>query len=448
MVQIAEAVQYAHEKEVIHRDLKPGNVLLDAHGHPKVTDFGLAKKLRSDSALTASGQIMGTPSYMPPEQAEARADIGPLADVYSLGAILFCLLTGRPPFQAANVMETLKQVLEQDPPAPRTLNAAIPLDLETIALKCLRKEPHRRYASARELAEDLNRFLADEPIRARQVSRPERYWRWARRNPVIAVMGGVLTAVLVLVTIASLLAAGRFAEIAERRGQIGGDRAVGSAGGRRGASRQLRRRRRRRQRRKNGPTTRPKSPSRISITRRCTWPSRRGGNTAACRTCASCSPTGFPRAIPPTAAAGSGSTSIRSLTRTCEPSRRVGASTRPCIVAWHLASNRLAAGTPDGLIRIWDVDREQTILTLRGPRLDGIHWCGRWLAWSPDGGRWPRVSRTGRFMSGRHAPDGNSMFFEGINLQSSLWLLAPTVGAWPPGHRMAQSRSGTPARAA
>jgi WD40 repeat protein/tRNA A-37 threonylcarbamoyl transferase component Bud32 len=220
MVQIAEAVQYAHEKEVIHRDLKPGNVLLDAHGHPKLTDFGLAKKLRSDSALTASGQIMGTPSYMPPEQAQARADIGPLADVYSLGAILFCLLTGRPPFQAANVIETLKQVLEQDPPAPRTLNAAIPLDLETITLKCLRKEPHRRYSSARELAEDLRRFLADEPIRARQVTAWERYWRWARRNPVIAVMGGVITALLVAVTIGSLLAAGRFAMLAERAGNL------------------------------------------------------------------------------------------------------------------------------------------------------------------------------------------------------------------------------------
>ena len=226
MVQIAEAVQYAHENEVIHRDLKPGNVLLDAHGHAKVTDFGLAKKLRSDSALTASGQIMGTPSYMPPEQAQGRADIGPLADVYSLGAMLYCLLTGRPPFQAASVMDTLKQVLEQDPPAPHSLNAAIPLDLETIALKCLQKEPHRRYASARELAEDLNRFLAGEPIRARQISTSERYWRWARRNPVIAVLGGVLTAVLVLVTIGSLLVAAEYSNLAgaERTARLKSER--------------------------------------------------------------------------------------------------------------------------------------------------------------------------------------------------------------------------------
>ena len=230
MVQIAEAVQYAHEKEVIHRDLKPSNVLLDAQGQPKVTDFGLAKKLRSDSALTASGQIMGTPSYMPPEQAEARADIGPLADVYSLGAILFCLLTGRPPFQAASAWDTLKQVLEQDPPAPHSLNAAIPLDLETIALKCLQKEPHRRYGSARELAEELNRFLADKPIRARQVSSTERCGRWARRNPVVAVMCGVLTALLVAVAVGSLLVAGRFASLAgaEHSARLESDRLASS----------------------------------------------------------------------------------------------------------------------------------------------------------------------------------------------------------------------------
>ena len=205
MVQIAEAVQYAHEKGVIHRDLKPGNVLLDTQGRPKVTDFGLAKKLQSDSGLTASGQIMGTPSYMSPEQAQGRTDIGPLADVYSLGAMLFCLLTGRPPFQTDNVMETLKQVLERDPPEPRSLNAAIPIDLETIAQKCLQKDPHRRYGSARELAEDLNRYLAGEPIRARPVSLAERYWRWARRNPVIAVLGGVLTAVLVASTVVAMV---------------------------------------------------------------------------------------------------------------------------------------------------------------------------------------------------------------------------------------------------
>jgi WD40 repeat protein/tRNA A-37 threonylcarbamoyl transferase component Bud32 len=214
MVQIAEAVQYAHEKGVIHRDLKPGNVLLDTQGRPKVTDFGLAKQLQSDSGLTASGQVMGTPSYMPPEQAQGRTDIGPLADVYSLGAMLFCLLTSRPPFQADNVMETLKQVLEQDPPAPRSLNAAIPIDLETIAQKCLQKDPHRRYGSARELAEDLNRYLAGEPIRARPVSPAERYWRWARRNPVIATLGGVLTAVLVATTVGAMVAATYFRSLA------------------------------------------------------------------------------------------------------------------------------------------------------------------------------------------------------------------------------------------
>jgi WD40 repeat protein len=189
MEHLAEAVAAAHHAGIVHRDLKPGNILL-ADGDwekGKIADFGLAKKLDDDSGQTRSGSILGTPSYMAPEQALGDSrHVGPAADQYALGAILYELLTGRPPFKGATVLETLEMVRTQEPVPPRQLQPKTPRDLETIGLKCLRKEPARRYASARELADDLRRFQQGEPVRARPVGRLERLARWARRRPAVA----------------------------------------------------------------------------------------------------------------------------------------------------------------------------------------------------------------------------------------------------------------------
>jgi formylglycine-generating enzyme required for sulfatase activity/tRNA A-37 threonylcarbamoyl transferase component Bud32 len=196
---LAHAMQAAHHKGVIHRDLKPANVLLAEDGTPKVTDFGLAKKL-DEAGQTASGAVMGTPSYMAPEQAGGKSGvIGPAADVYALGAVLYECLTGRPPFRAVTVMDTLLQVLEDEPVPPGRLNSKAPRDLETICLKCLDKEPSRRYASAADLAQDLRRFQAGEPV----VARPSSLWRrgvkWARRRPALASLCFVLALALATV---------------------------------------------------------------------------------------------------------------------------------------------------------------------------------------------------------------------------------------------------------
>ena len=201
---VAEAVEYAHRLGVIHRDIKPSNILIDSSGRPRVTDFGLAKRIDSGSDLTATGQILGTPSYMPPEQAAGQVKaVGPAADVYALGATLYAALTGRPPFQSATPLETLKQVIEREPVPLRQLNAAVPRDLETIVLKCLEKSVPRRYATALALAEDLRRYLEGRPIVARPVGRWERAWRWCRRQPVVAGLSTAAALLAVLVAVAS-----------------------------------------------------------------------------------------------------------------------------------------------------------------------------------------------------------------------------------------------------
>ena len=201
---LARAVDYAHRSGIIHRDLKPANVLLTAGGVPKITDFGLARDVEEGSGATHSGSILGTPSYMAPEQASGKTgEVGPLADVYALGAVLFELLTGRPPFVGASVMDTLEQVRTQEPVPPSRLQPKVPADLETIGLKCLQKDRYRRYGSARELAEDLRRFLEGVPIKARPVSAPERLWRWCRRNPRVAALTAAVALLLVVLTATS-----------------------------------------------------------------------------------------------------------------------------------------------------------------------------------------------------------------------------------------------------
>jgi eukaryotic-like serine/threonine-protein kinase len=223
---ISEAVHYAHERGIIHRDLKPSNVLIDAFDRPRITDFGLAKRLTEDSDLTLSGQVLGSPNYLPPEQADPKHGTpGPASDVYALGAILYHLITGRPPFQADSLTTLLRQVIETEPVAPRSLNPSIPHDLETICLKCLEKDPSRRYYTARALGDDLQRYLEGKPILAKPPGLAGKVMKWCRRQPALA----ALVAALFLTFVAGLAGVlwqvqrARAGELAARRNAYAAD---------------------------------------------------------------------------------------------------------------------------------------------------------------------------------------------------------------------------------
>jgi eukaryotic-like serine/threonine-protein kinase len=212
---LSDAVRAAHECGIVHRDLKPSNVLLSADGTLKINDFGLARQMEQSAGLSLTGGPMGTPGYMSPEQARGEASArGPTVDIYALGAILYELLTGRPPFRAESSSATLQQVISREPVPPSRLNASVPRDLETICLKCLQKEPDRRYASAADLRDDVQRFLRGEPIVARPVGLAERLFRWTRRNPAGAAL--LLTAAGLL-SVATIFALREVAFASERR---------------------------------------------------------------------------------------------------------------------------------------------------------------------------------------------------------------------------------------
>ncbi len=220
---LAEAVAYAHGRGVLHRDLKPSNILMEANERPRITDFGMARLTDSSASLTLDGRTFGSPNYMPPEQADPfRGSAGPTSDVFSLGAVLYHVLTGRPPFVGATLAATLHQVLDRDPIPPRRLRPEVPVDLETICLKCLEKIPAQRYASAQLLADDLAGFLRGEPVMARPISQVARLARWAVRHPALAIVSTCLLLALMAIAVISSLTSVRIArshKVAEGRAE-------------------------------------------------------------------------------------------------------------------------------------------------------------------------------------------------------------------------------------
>ncbi len=430
--QVADALGYAHQQGILHRDVKPSNLLLDLRGTVWVTDFGLAKVAGPGADnLTHTGDILGTLRYMPPEAFEGRSDAR--SDVYSLGLTLYELLAMRPAFDEKERNKLIKQVTSGEPIPLDRVRREIPRDLVTIVQKAIEKEPSRRYATAEELAADLQRFIDDEPILARRQTELERCVRWARHNPWITALGAILTAVLVLVTIASLIVAGRMAQSAadERLARLQAVEAKKTAESSFAKARKAE---------MEATAQRNRADHEAEAARQNLYEAQmlrapllwRGGHQSLLHLrelLDTWLPQGesldrrgwewfYLNSLP--------YQNQRTLTES-------GKSPRASTVAWHVASKRLAEGTSDGLIRIWDVDREQTTLILRAPAPGLAYWGGRWLAWSPDGRKLAAGGHNGTVHLWDTGSGRELAVLSGRDSWALPWPSAPTARAWRPG---------------
>jgi WD40 repeat protein/serine/threonine protein kinase len=376
-VQVADALVHAASQGVLHRDIKPSNLLLDETGNVWVTDFGLAKADTDGDNLTHTGDVVGTFRYMAPERFNGQGDLR--SDVYSLGLTLYELLTLRPAFNEADRNKLVKRVMHDEPVRPRKLNRSVPRDLETVVLKAIARDPAHRYQTPSEMAEDLKRFVEDRPVKARRISGAERLWRWCHRNPALAGMAAVVVLTLAAGTTVSTL---KYLDAEQQKGIAQQLQARAEAG------------------EKEAKEQRNRADKEADATRQNLYYAQMHLAPQAWREhrglahlhdlLANWLPDGdspdrrgwewfYLNSLP--------YQNLRILMESREWPRAKATLMLPCTVEWHVASKRLAEGTVDGLIRIWDVDREQTTLILKGPTPVSRFWGVRWLRWSPDGAK-------------------------------------------------------------
>jgi WD40 repeat protein len=386
-MQVADALAHAASQGILHRDIKPSNLLLDDTGNVWVTDFGLAKATSDGDDLTHTGDVVGTLRYLAPERFSGQGDLR--SDVYSLGLTLYELLALRPAFDEADRNKLVKRVMHDEPVRPRKLNPGVPRDLETVVLKAIARDPAHRYQTPAEMADDLKRFVEDRPVRARRISGAERLWRWCRRNPVVTGMAAAVVLALAAGTTVSYL---KYLD-AEKQKEIAQQQQARAEAGEQDAKEQ------RNRADKEAEATRQNLYYAQMHLAPQAWREHRG-LAHLHDLLANWLPEGesLPRrgwewfylnSLP--------YQNLRILTESGSSHwPRSGATALlPCTVAWHVASKRLAEGTADGLIRIWDVDREQPTLILRGPAPAFQFWGVRWLAWSPDSAKLAAGCRDG-----------------------------------------------------